>query len=1462
MSKRFLNFFIRYSSFLYSVKKRIVEERDVKKTIFYAVELLGVEALLMVVSLPLFIMVPPERLQERGFIFPQSEKEPDQVKVYIIRRKISLVTILGAGGLFLVKVLFVAIVSSYLLGVQPLLAATQNWDFSVAGDYTYDSAKIEVTGGVAQLKNISASGSSTNGGLDTDATGWTYNDWLEPTSTSANGSFVSSGGNPGGFVRVDLTSTKRNKTVAGFWMQPFTTTVANPASATLTFDWKADTFVSPTAPTTFQVYAFINTATGSPIVTQNVWGSGEITGTTGWSSTSSIDIASKLTAAGTYYLKVAVYATAPNANASYAYSAVIDNISMNWSQSASSLYATDTPTINPTTSLTLPVLSSWDSFTETATKNGGEIYYQLSDDDGATWKYWNGAAWTLAGVSNYSTATVVNTNIGSFPTGNKKIRWKAFLSSSGSQQVILDNIAIGYTENAPPVISNLTGSQNSSSGYIHVDYSLSDTASDPSSLTVYEYSLDGNTWQTMTTASSDPSHDGIAALTSSPGGTAHTFVWNAAADLGAIYSATVQVRLQANDGIISGTTTTSSAFAVDYVVPVVSSVSAVQSVGTTNVQITYDVSDNTSTDLLIELDISDDGGFTWSVVDTSVSGNVGSGQTTGVGKTITWNAGTDFDEQQQADIQVRVRAKDKWQNQGTNVVSSNFSLDTLNPVTNVTANLQSQPNAGDTTALIGGSFTESNPNTNVFYVAINAAAYGSATSGTSDTATPSNQVTAVGATLDGNDYISSVKIVHTDDFGQSVTNENTSPNTAYKYVKPYTPAAPTVDNPLTTRVDVTVNKNASETNGLEYAIFETSQNKYVQSDGTLGASAVWQTLGTTAGQWGNALAVSGKVRVTGLSSPVSLYSFKTKSRNISDAGNAVSSESALSSAAQITNTAPVFSTPTGAQTTDGAKYTSVDYTGTDGQGDINSLTTYQYSRDNATWSTMTEKSGVGSDGITNLTFLPTGSSHTFKWDSGTDLSNIEDSSVFVRLKSNDTQTDSNLATSSSFEIDNKLPVVSTVTAAQNSGAKTVAIQYNLTDANSSLVELSISQDGGATWTVTSTTTTGAVGSGVTSGTGKTITWNAGTDFDNQYQPDMRVRIRARDAFGNQGAYAESSDFALDTKDPSISNVTAAQDTGADTFTFHYDLSEDQPSTTIGLEVSRNAGVTWMVPVSSATGDVGSGVTSGTGKTIAWNGAVDNPDQEKTNMRIRITATDAFTNASTVSSVNFSLDTLAPRVTNVSAVQTLGTTTVAITFDLVDQNNSTVEFDISSNSGSTWTVTDTTASGAVGSGTTPATGKTITWDAGSDFNAQLLTTMRARVRARDVFNNQSASTESADFSLDTTAPTTLGAADLKAQPNAGDTTALIGGSFIETNPNTNSFYVAINGAAYGSATAGQTNTAAPADQATGAGATLDGNDYISKVKIVHTDDYGQSATNEDTSPNTAYVYVKPYTPLAP
>ena len=101
-------------------------------------------------------------------------------------------------------------------------------------------------------------------------------------------------------------------------------------------------------------------------------------------------------------------------------------------------------------------------------------------------------------------------------------------------------------------------------------------------------------------------------------------------------------------------------------------------------------------------------------------------------------------------------------------------------------------------------------------------------------------------------------------------------------------------NPQNNSVDLTVSPNVLETTGLEYAIYESSQNKYVQANGTLGVSPVWQRIGTGAGEWGQGAGVSGKITVNGLTNNSFTYSFAVKSRNTSDSSHLATSESALS----------------------------------------------------------------------------------------------------------------------------------------------------------------------------------------------------------------------------------------------------------------------------------------------------------------------------------------------------------------------------------------------------------------------------------------------------------------------------------------------------------------------------------------------------------------------------------------
>jgi formylglycine-generating enzyme required for sulfatase activity len=91
------------------------------------------------------------------------------------------------------------------------------------------------------------------------------------------------------------------------------------------------------------------------------------------------------------------------------------------------------------------------------------------------------------------------------------------------------------------------------------------------------------------------------------------------------------------------------------------------------------------------------------------------------------------------------------------------------------------------------------------------------------------------------------------------------------------------------------------------------------------------------------------------------------------------------------------------------------------------------------------------------------------------------------------------------------PVITNISATQRSGTKFVDITYDLSALTPTVkVTLEISRDGGLTYNVPVTSTTGAVGNAVTVGTGKTIVWNAGVDWDSNFSNQMRFRLVADD----------------------------------------------------------------------------------------------------------------------------------------------------------------------------------------------------------------------------------------------------------------------------------------------------------------------------------------------------------------
>lgn len=83
-------------------------------------------------------------------------------------------------------------------------------------------------------------------------------------------------------------------------------------------------------------------------------------------------------------------------------------------ESMPDVFVEDNPTIVPNTGYAFS--TAIDTFTETATKTGSEIKYQLSSDDGTTYEWWTGSAW--AERTLISVITAVNTIVGTVDAGD------------------------------------------------------------------------------------------------------------------------------------------------------------------------------------------------------------------------------------------------------------------------------------------------------------------------------------------------------------------------------------------------------------------------------------------------------------------------------------------------------------------------------------------------------------------------------------------------------------------------------------------------------------------------------------------------------------------------------------------------------------------------------------------------------------------------------------------------------------------------------------------------------------------------------------------------------------------------------------------------------------------------------------------------------------------------------------
>lgn len=266
---------------------------------------------------------------------------------------------------------------------------------------------------------------------------WTYSDWgVGGGEVNPSGVLEATGGNPSSFASISVPSGSSDE-LGGYWEQAVTISADN-SNVNIDFDYSVLDFGS--VPNLAEIRVYLDSSSGNPV--NQVGSSINVSGLSGWNQGATINASTVSQSTGTYYLKIALWIESGFSDGPYKVG--FDNVVLNWSKNG---YSPTSPSIQPNSTYSILNTDVYSGFTESATKSGtSEIYYQLSDDGGITWQYWNGSGWEVAGLTDYNPATIIDSNISSFATSTGSFIFKAFLASNGTDQVELSNVRLSWGE--------------------------------------------------------------------------------------------------------------------------------------------------------------------------------------------------------------------------------------------------------------------------------------------------------------------------------------------------------------------------------------------------------------------------------------------------------------------------------------------------------------------------------------------------------------------------------------------------------------------------------------------------------------------------------------------------------------------------------------------------------------------------------------------------------------------------------------------------------------------------------------------------------------------------------------------------------------------------------------------------------------------------------------------------------
>ncbi len=143
----------------------------------------------------------------------------------------------------------------------------------------------------------------------------------------------------------------------------------------------------------------------------------------------------------------------------------------------------------------------------------------------------------------------------------------------------------------------------------------------------------------------------------------------------------VDLRVTAQDGTTQRTYTVT----VTRMAQLASNVTATRRPGTKVVDITYDLAAPSVGSAVVTLEVSSDGGATWTVPVASATGAVGGSVTPGTGKAIVWNAGADWPQSYSTQMQFRVVADDLVPQGFSSIPGGSFTMGRTSGDTDVDA---------------------------------------------------------------------------------------------------------------------------------------------------------------------------------------------------------------------------------------------------------------------------------------------------------------------------------------------------------------------------------------------------------------------------------------------------------------------------------------------------------------------------------------------------------------------------------------------------------------------------------------------------------------------------------------------------------------------------------------------------------------------------------------------------------